>query len=31
MHGIGCFNGIFSPGRRRNYQMSSIPSRSAPM
>ncbi|KAK2968900.1 hypothetical protein RJ640_013243 [Escallonia rubra] len=31
MHGISRFNGIFYPGRRRNYQTSSIPSRLAPM
>ena len=31
MYGVGCFNGIFYPGRRRNYQTSSIPSRLAPM
>ena len=31
MHGIGRFNRIFSSGRRRNYQTSSIPSCSAPM
>ena len=31
MHGISRFNGIFYLGRRRNYQTSSIPSRSAPM
>ncbi|KAJ0015037.1 hypothetical protein Pint_21005 [Pistacia integerrima] len=27
MHGIGRLNGVFYPGRRRNYQTSSIPSR----
>ncbi len=31
MHGIGRFNGILYPGRRRNYQTFSIPSRLAPM
>ena len=31
LHGISSFNGIFHPGRRRNYQTSSIPSRLAPM
>lgn len=31
MPGISRFNGIFYPGRRNNYQTSSIPSRLAPM
>jgi hypothetical protein len=31
MHGSSRFNGIFDPGRWRNYQTSSIPSRLAPM
>nr|YP_010144953.1 clp protease proteolytic subunit [Exacum affine]QQL92358.1 clp protease proteolytic subunit [Exacum affine] len=30
MHGVSRFNGIFYPGRGRNYQTSSIPSRLAP-
>ncbi|KAK3029231.1 hypothetical protein RJ639_037652 [Escallonia herrerae] len=31
MHGISRFNRIFYPGRRRNYQTSSIPSRLVPI
>lgn len=31
MHGISRLNGVFYPGRRSNYQTSSIPSRLAPM
>ncbi|KAJ9535445.1 hypothetical protein OSB04_un001434 [Centaurea solstitialis] len=31
MHGSSRFHGIFDPGRGRNYQTSSIPSRLAPM